>query len=245
MTTTRRFTTSRASLMLAGILVSGVALFALAAEAPPELDQEPLTVVSLFDWYEDGRDWGRGAIYALLGLVGALVTTFGWIGGAVPGTAGKVELDEESLRLRRLYERLDAMVEHEKPDAAAIGAVEKAIDNLRDDLRRDRWRQFWIGFVLYVLLGAFFACALAHDLLQALAAGAGWTALLGSVGLKQEFEQRAERKNDQLAEAQSVIERFGSDPHRSVGSEDVPARISTTPERLGDLVERMSIARQL
>lgn len=181
------------------LLVTNIA-FAQGPEPTPELK-----VTDLFSWASTTPpDWGRGALFAGLGFIGALVTIFGLIGGAVPGTAGQAKIDADTERLDKLSKRLEELITTSPPDAAAIAAVENTVNNLRDDLRAERWRQFGIATVLYAILGAFFSTLLAKDMLQALVIGAGWTGFLGTLGLKKDY---AERKAPKDATLEKTLER--------------------------------------
>ena len=81
--------------------------FNAASAQEPRESPEPLPVADLFTWATSTPpDWSQAAMLFDLGCVGALVTIFGLIGGAVPGTAGQPKIDENSARLDRLYERL-------------------------------------------------------------------------------------------------------------------------------------------
>ena len=182
----------------------------VTATQPPA----PIEVGALFTWATTpSPDWGKGALFAALGLAGALVAIFGFIGGAIPGTAGQAKIDADTERLDRLSQHLEELVAKSEPDASAISAVETTVNNLRDDLRGERWRQFWIGAVLYAILGAVFAAMLAQDILQALVLGAGWTALLGTLGLKKDQEERKAIKDAALEKLMSRVReleaRFG------------------------------------
>lgn len=181
-------------------LVTDIAFAQGAAPTP-----EALKVSNLFTWTRTTPpDWKRGGLFAGLGLMGSLVTIFGLIGGAVPGTVGQAKIDADSERLDRLSQQLEVLITDPRPDAAAVAAVEVTVNNLRDDLRTERWRQFGIAMVLYALLGAFFSALLAQDMLQALVVGAGWTGVLGSLGLKKDY---AERKATKDAALEKVTER--------------------------------------
>jgi hypothetical protein len=171
-----------------------------ASQSPITSNVEPIIVENLFAWARgESVNWAQGAIFAALGLVGGLITIFTLIGGAIPGTFGQAQIEATQEQLDRLSKKLeDLIVNSEAVDAGAIDAVEKAVNNLRDDLRAERWRQFFIAAILYALLAAFFAVALATNLLQAIVIGAGWTGLLGSIGLKRDFEQRKEIKDEVL-----------------------------------------------
>jgi hypothetical protein len=166
----------------------------------------PIEAANLFTWAQTTPpDWVRGVLFAGLGLIGAFVTIFGLVGGAVPGTAGQAKIDADTESLNRLSQRLEELITAPKPDAAVIEAVEKTVNNLRDDLRAERWRQFAIASVLYAILGAFFSAGLAQDVLQALVIGAGWTGLLGTVGLKKDFAARKTTKDTTLEKAVSRV----------------------------------------
>jgi hypothetical protein len=185
----------------------------------PEPTPEPIKVIDLFTWASTTPpDWGRGALFAVLGLVGALVTIFSLIGGAVPTTAGQAKIDAETERLERLSLRLEELINASPPNAAAIAAVESAVNNLRDDLWAERWRQFGIAAFFYAVLGAFFSAMLAKDLLQALFIGAGWTGLLGTLGLKNDYATRKAFKDAALEKtlewvkrAEELVRRKGDD----------------------------------
>jgi hypothetical protein len=61
---------------------------------------------------------------------------------------------------------------------------------LEKRVSRERWRLFLIGFPLYVILGGFFAVAVAQTPLQALGVGFGWTVVSDRFGLKRELAAR-------------------------------------------------------
>jgi hypothetical protein len=151
--------------------------------------------------------WGTGALYAGLGLVGALVIVFGLIGGAIPGTAGFARIDLNQQRVEQRQQIIDQlMIEDARGNAQVISNLQPTVDALRDDVSRDRRRQFATAAILYAILGAFFAAALARDLLQALVIGAGWTAYLGAVGLKKDYAERKAQKDAVLDDYASHIE---------------------------------------
>jgi hypothetical protein len=182
------------------MLVTGAvaALFPVVALAQGSGLSEPggVDLANLFGWAAaDPPDWGRGALFAGLGLAGALVTVFGLIGGVVSGTAGKAKIEADVEQLKRWSGRLEELMMASSPDAAAIEAIQKATDTFRDDLARERWRQFACAAALYALLGAFFASMLAQDIVQAIVTGAGWTAVVGSLGLKTDFKERKLEKD--------------------------------------------------
>ena len=159
---------------------------------------EPIEVGNLFTWATDGPapNWGKGGLFAALGLIGALVTVFTLVGGAVPGTAGFARIEANLKRVEEREKILDSMIQSSPNTAAEIEAVEIATNNLRDDIRSDRQRQFFVAGSLYAILGAFFGSMLAQDMLQAIVIGAGWTAYMGSIGLKRDYGERKSVKDD-------------------------------------------------
>lgn len=171
-----------------------------AQETTPQPAQ--INIADLFFWATTTPpDWSQGALLAGLGFVGALVTIFSLIGGAVPGTAGQVKIETDTDRYNRMHQRLEDLINEPNSNPEMIKAVETAVNDLRDDLSSERWRQFGIATILYAILGAFFAALLAKDLLQALVIGAGWTAVLGTVGLKNDYDGRKKIKDEQLEKA--------------------------------------------
>ena len=160
-------------------------------------------LVNLFAWYTaEPRDWNTGILFAVLGFFGALATAYGLIGGIFPGTAGKSRIEDATKRLEELRGLLDGW--YKSPLASSDPKTDPRIEQLRQDLEsqertltKERWRQFAIAAPLYALLGAFFASALAQDLLQAVVVGAGWTTVLGTLGLKKDYEE-AEQQSAEL-----------------------------------------------
>jgi len=181
--------------LAAGMLLLVTTSAAIAQDVPP------VEMANLVFWLKKTPpDWGTGILFALLGLVGALVTVFGLIGGAVPGTAGQAQIDADTERLERLSRRLEELINTSELNADAIAAVENTVNSLRDDLRAEKWRQFIIATGFYAILGAFFATFLAHDILQALIIGAGWTSFVGTLGIKKDYQERKSMKDEILEE---------------------------------------------
>ena len=209
----------------------------------PEPTPEPINVIDLFTWASTTPpNWGRGALFAVLGLVGALVTIFSLIGGAVPITAGQAKIDADTERLERLSRRLEELINASPPDAAAIAAVESAVNNLRDDLWAERWRQFGIAAFLYAVLGAFFSAMLAKDLLQALFIGAGWTGLLGTLGLKNDY---ATRKAFKDAALEKTLERAKRAEELVRRANDKNLIAALPPESIEELEKHVRVAQRL
>jgi hypothetical protein len=208
----------------------------------PEPTPEPIKVSDLFTWATTTPpDWGRGALFAVLGLVGALVTIFSLIGGAVPTTAGQAKIDADTERLEMFYRRLEELINASPLDAAAIEAVERAVNNLRDDLWAERWRQFGIAAFLYAVLGAFFSAMLAKDLLQALFIGAGWTGLLGTLGLKNDYATRKAFKDAALEKTLEWVKR--AEEVRRKGDDKLIAALPLEP--IEELERNVIVAKRL
>ena len=151
--------------------------------------------IQFFAWLTgDSPDWSTGIMYAIMGLVGALVTVFSLIGGVVPGTEGFMRILEIQNRVEEWENRLDYLIKNSEKNPKFIKAVEEATNNLRDDLRVDRRQQFLLASVLYAILGAFFATLLAKDLIQAILIGAGWTGFIVALGFKKEHRSMNDKK---------------------------------------------------
>ena len=182
--------------------------------AAPGFAQETADVARFFTWVTpEEADWTKGILFAILGLIGALVTVFSLIGGAIPGTAGFARIETGLRRVDEREKLLDKLLHEQPRNAEEIKAVEIATNNLRDDIRINRRNQFFIASGLYAILGAFFAMLLAQDLLQAVLIGAGWTAYLGAMGLKNDYAHRKSLKDkttEKLEEALINIRSGGS-----------------------------------
>jgi hypothetical protein len=210
--------------------------------------ETPIPPATLWQWAQQG-DVAKGVIFPLLGLAGALFVAFTLVGGTVPGPAGKAQLDKDRELLDDLTAQMkDALAKGE----ARGGELRLAVGDLRDDYNRERLSQWIVAAILYAVLGAFFANALAQDMLHAVAIGASWTGLVGTFGLKSDFEQRKAEKDaaiDTLADTiaaatQKPRRRAGSDARRRRRVAAPPPRVAAVRERL-DLTGVASIDRIL
>ncbi|HSN86013.1 MAG TPA: hypothetical protein VL025_04610, partial [Thermoanaerobaculia bacterium] len=99
------------SLLVSLLVVGMLCMIAGIAVAQPEgadLPTERFEKGEILTWLTSNPpDWSKGGVFAGLGLIGALVTLFGLIGGAVPGTAGQARIDADSKRLEVMSTRLD------------------------------------------------------------------------------------------------------------------------------------------
>jgi opacity protein-like surface antigen len=197
----------------------GLAALASAPVALADVTPEPLKWATGAD-----IDWSKGSLLALFGLAGALFTVFTLVGGAVPGTAGQADLQAEQKKLAILVDQLEDAIKSPARKADDINAIGQAVGEARTALARERWRQFLLASSLYVLLGAFVAAVLAQDLLQAAAIGAGWTGIIGSLGLKRDYSARSETKDDALAalsEHLDGLEKRAKEPTVEVSAEEI------------------------
>lgn len=236
-------------LWYAGLPISvGLVAIAAAPAAAQAGDNTTsgVSLADLFSWYTGtNRDWGAGIFYAILGAVGAMVVVYTLIGGAMPGTKGQADIDHDKARVETLTTKLDALMTNVKPETTAeIDSISKALNHLRDDVARERWRQFWLGAVLYLVLGAFFASMVAKNLLEALVIGAGWTALLGSVGLKSEGEARGAIKDAAISKLQTAVTRANILQPPSDGGSNSTSR-PTFADAAGPAIEVLALLRPL
>ena len=164
--------------------------------------QDQITWGEIFPWYSGPADWLKGLLIASSGLMGALITIYSMIGAAMPGTSGQVSQEAEEYRLELFKKKLSELWKKEENDINIEAAKELEIttNHLQAQISKERWRQFGLAAFLYVILGAFFAALLTESFLQGLAIGAGWTAYLGTVGLKKDKEERGSIKDRQIDE---------------------------------------------
>jgi hypothetical protein len=200
---------------------------------------------SFFHWYTaDSPDWAAGALYAVLGVIGALFVGYSTLGGALPGSPVQARLDLDEQRLTDLQARINELAKASPVDSEAIEALTAATTELRRSVTTERYRQYSLGLLFYIVLGAFFASALARDLVQAVVIGAGWTGLVGTFGLKQDFAARKFVKDAALEDAQKLLDSTPpADQHRSLGP-DISAE-SVVPADLARMRSDIRVARRL
>jgi len=149
----------------------------------------------------------------LLGVAGALVTAYLFLGDFLPSMGGKVDYDlqrgilddlkkrkEKTLALLESYVQGGEAVPPERLEAAEQLSkdFETTITRMEASIAKDRWRLFRLGFPVYILLGGFFATAFATNLLQAILIGFGWTAVADRIGLNRELDARKAIKDDKV-----------------------------------------------
>ena len=202
-------------IFLALLLVSSTLVVGQSAGTSSNAQMKFLTWTN-----SDPDDWSTGGLFALLGLIGALTTVFGFIGGAIPGTAGKAKIDKDQADLDRCIKRIDELISGDDIDPDVIHSIQQHANNLRDDIRTEQWKQFWIAMILYAFLGAAFATMLADSYLQALIIGAGWTALIGTLGLKKDYQERKDEKHELNQKLINQLERLLATPQVIVREEE-------------------------
>lgn len=188
--------------------------------------------IQLFPWQPD---WTTGFLVGFAGLVGALITVFVSVGGAIPGTAGKAKLDAGELRLDRYEDRLEALTQDKPMDSQAVDALQKTVNNLRDDLRSERWRQFLLAGFLYAALGTAVALVLTGDVLQAFVVGAGWTGFLGSLGLKSDQQERRDKRDETLVRVEQQIDDLATAQAAGAAPPPVEEQLSVKRELKRDI----------
>jgi hypothetical protein len=186
-------------------------------DSRPEEPADP-TRIAIFPWVTSGgfeENWLEGLGLAALGVVGALVLLFAFLGEFLPSMGGKadylarkaeldelVELRTAQFVLRRAYIRGEGTTtpEREAASAALTDDLEVAIQQKQQELTRERNRLLALGMPMYVILGGAFAVLFAANALQALLIGFGWTAVAERLGLRRELEQRDAKRKDAIEE---------------------------------------------
>ena len=204
--------------VLVAVVIGASAITGVAfAQGDTETPQDGIDVANFFSWATSTPpQYDRGALYGGLGLAGALVTLFGLVGGAIPGTAGKARIDITEARVEAKEKGLDELREIAKARARAGDAIDQGLTNAiekfaednseaRADLKANRRNQFLIGGVLYAVLGAFFAALIAQDIFQALTIGVSWTAVAGNLGLRKSGEERKSETDNQVTELMAQV----------------------------------------
>ncbi len=174
--------------------------------------------VVLFGWHTT-EDWGTGWLYFVLGMAGALVTVYLFLGEFLPSMGGKANLArdeivlEEYQAVRRSISEIRQRAALGHPDGVkeeqlrAAEALSDDLDNmiifLERRIRSERWRLFALGFPMYVILGGFFAMAMAGNFLEAIVIGFGWTVVADRLGLERETAVRKEIRDTEISKIET------------------------------------------
>jgi hypothetical protein len=212
----------------------------------------PIAQVSdvLFPWIESGgfeANWGEGLGFAGLGIVGALVTIYLFLGGFLPSMGGKAEYEATRLEIEDLTKRRDKQIslreQHARGDAAISMERLAEADKLTDDLgtmieakeaRAAKLRRelIAVGFPLYVVLGGVFAVLFASNALQAILVGFGWTAVADRIGLKRELDEKSRQREEEINKL----------TERAESAELIRQELATTKEALKKTTEELASA---
>lgn len=178
----------------------------------PPLPQTWPEAAHILAWLnEEPVSWRAGLLFFLGGLTGAAATAFGAVGGLIPGTAGKEEVDRLNRELVATTKRKETYQTEYDQVRNDPNAADSKVAAFREDVKREQEREERISSTLskaklaqygralpfYLLLGGVFATALAQDVVQALAIGAGWPTLWAAAQLRPEFKS--------LNEANAVV----------------------------------------
>lgn len=171
----------------------------------------------LLPWTEAGGfadNWAEGLAFVALGIAGALVTIYLFLGEFLPSMGGKAEYEALLIEVEDLSKRRDAQIalrEAQTRDEMTLSAEQLAeADRLTKELgniieakeknaARLRGEILRVGFPLYVCLGGIFAVLFATNALQALLIGFGWTALADRIGLKRELDEKTRKRDEQIS----------------------------------------------
>ena len=218
--------------MRRGLIVLLVVLVGLLGLASTALAQGPtptvtpaaanVTQVEILGWYGRG-DWLTGLVFFIAGIFGALVTAYLFAGEFLPSMGGyTVEYRKYEETLKAYQERLDQLTElrmklAEEPAVPGQPRLDptylnEVFDDIRQRtldlekyLRSERWRLYLIGAPMYLVLGGFFAAALARNPLEAILVGFAWVAAAQNIGLRREEAERREIRETQTARKDEKI----------------------------------------
>jgi hypothetical protein len=165
-----------------------------------------------------------------LGLIGALVTIYLFLGEWLPSMGGKAQYETLLLEIDELTDRRDVLMSlredfTEGGDELSAERREEA-KHLSEELQGEaeaktkraetlHRRILAQGFLLYALLGGAFAVLFAETLMQALLVGFGWTAVADRFGLKREESEKAPRRDQEIRKLEKAAEE-GEDAKRAL-----------------------------
>lgn len=182
-------------------------------QQPPENEDSDIWG-NFFPWSDQtgfSANWLSGLGLALLGVFGALVTIYLFLGEFLPSMGGKAEYEAIGLELEDLVNRRDKqlaprerftrdghpMSPEERNEAAKLtNDLNGIIEGKEKAARKVKRELVAVGFPLYVLLGGAFAVLLAANAPQALLIGFGWTAVVDRFGLKRELGEKSRKRDN-------------------------------------------------
>jgi hypothetical protein len=169
----------------------------------------------LLPWTSGGGfsdNWAQGAGFAALGIIGALVLVYLFLGEFLPSMGGKAAADELRIEIQQLVERRDAQlrlresyasgdtnVPEERLNQAVklVADLTEVISSKEGQMTQRRRSAQRLGLPIYLLLGGAFAVLFAANALQAILVGFGWTAIADRVGLKREIDRRSQARGQE------------------------------------------------
>ncbi|HYN50730.1 MAG TPA: hypothetical protein VES62_07375 [Thermoleophilaceae bacterium] len=167
-------------------------------------------------------DWVVGGGFFVLGLFGALITAYLFLGEFLPAMGGRAGYLKREAEIGLFKKRLEDTVRRREqyvagepgaPTDAQLAATERLGTELQamiHEYERGQSRQFWrlaaVGFPMYVLLGGLTAALLATSLLQALIIGFAWPAIVDRIGLGKQMAVTKELKNEEIDNLQRKAE---------------------------------------
>ncbi len=163
-------------------------------------------------WVESGGfadNVGEGIAFAVVGLVGSMVTAYYAAGGFLPSTSGKAEYEALEFERADLRERFDASmaiatdeadVAAERRDAALKSAevLKQRLDAVTSEAAALKRSILGRALPFYLLIGSAFAVMFAENLAQALLIGFAWTLLAERFGMKNEQETKEKVRKDDI-----------------------------------------------
>lgn len=173
-------------------------------------------------WVDPGgfdANIGEGIAFFALGLVGALVTIYLFLGEWLPSMGGKAEYETLQIEVEDLEDRRNVLMalredftggagelSDEQRDEAKnlseeIGAEIGTKTARADALHRRILAQ---GLILYAFLGGAFAVLFAETLVQGMLIGFGWTAIADRFGLKREEAAKAGRRDQEIGKLEKA-----------------------------------------
>jgi hypothetical protein len=173
---------------------------------------------------------GTALGFFALGLIGALVTIYLFLGEWLPSMGGKAQYETLLLEIDELKDRRDVLMslreDFTEGDEELSAERREEAKHLSDELEGEvetktkraetlHRRILAQGFLLYALLGGAFAVLFAETLMQALLIGFGWTAVADRLGLKREESEKATRRDQEIRKLQRGAEE-GEDAKREL-----------------------------
>jgi hypothetical protein len=231
------------------------------SEGDGEGDADP-TRIDVFPWATSGGfddNWVQGLGFALLGLIGALVTVYLFLGEFLPSMGGKAEYEEGKVELEELVKQRNAQLELREGYAAGkgkatdaqlraaetlTGSLDTAISQKESSLTQERRRLVAIGMPIYLVLGGAFAVLFAANILQALLIGFGWTAIADRLGLNKELAVRSAKRDETIAKLSDKAKEGDQAKVDLAATEARADKLAQASQALADAVRDESVSRK-